>query len=172
MHPKTALAAERVLLFYNRKGLVGNPDVLEMVLGRKATSFEEWVRGVGEGSGREREKQAKRSAEHWPSSGREATRSEWHWGGNGGSPVANGTDRKRRVREAWSCTYSEWSRAALFPIDEAIDLWKTSLVPSRGNALHDGRAWGVITPEDAGESTTAADEAVCRLLRASRLSNS
>jgi hypothetical protein len=46
--PKTVLAAERMLLFYNRRGLVGNPDVLEMVLGRKATSFEEWVKGVVE----------------------------------------------------------------------------------------------------------------------------
>lgn len=46
--PKTVLAAERMLLFYNRRGLVGNPDVLEMVLGRKATGFEEWVKGVVE----------------------------------------------------------------------------------------------------------------------------
>ena len=46
MHPKTRAAAERMLLFYNHRGLVGNPGVLEMVLGRKATSYEDWVRGV------------------------------------------------------------------------------------------------------------------------------
>ena len=46
MDAKTAIAAERMVLFYNRRGLVGNPGVLEMVLGRKATSYEEWVRSV------------------------------------------------------------------------------------------------------------------------------
>ena len=39
-------AAERTLLFYNRKGLIGNPNVLAMILGRKTTSFEEWVKDV------------------------------------------------------------------------------------------------------------------------------
>ena len=39
-------AAERTLLFYNRKGLVGNSNVLGMVLGRKPTSFEDWVKDV------------------------------------------------------------------------------------------------------------------------------
>jgi hypothetical protein len=48
VHRKSAVAAERMLLFYNRRGLVGNPAVLEMVLGRKATSCEDWVRSVVE----------------------------------------------------------------------------------------------------------------------------
>ena len=39
-------AAERTLLFYNRKGLLGNSNVLEMVLGRKPTGFEEWVKNI------------------------------------------------------------------------------------------------------------------------------
>ncbi len=42
-NPRTRDAVERMLLFYNRRGLVGHPGVLEMVLGRKATSYEEWV---------------------------------------------------------------------------------------------------------------------------------
>ena len=46
LDPRTAMAAERMLLFYNRRGLVGNPAVLEMVLGRKPTAYEDWVRGV------------------------------------------------------------------------------------------------------------------------------
>lgn len=45
---KMKAAAERMLLFYNDRGLVGNPAVLEMVLGRKATNFEDWVRNIVE----------------------------------------------------------------------------------------------------------------------------
>ena len=37
---------QRTLLFYNRKGLIGNPSALEMVLGRKTTSFEKWVKDI------------------------------------------------------------------------------------------------------------------------------
>lgn len=36
-------AAERMLLYYNHHGLWGNPGVLEMLLGRKATSVGEWT---------------------------------------------------------------------------------------------------------------------------------
>ena len=46
MPPDVLKAAERTLLFYNRKGLVGNSGVLEMVLGRKATSYEDWVKDI------------------------------------------------------------------------------------------------------------------------------
>ncbi|WQF84746.1 Putative NmrA-like domain, NAD(P)-binding domain superfamily [Colletotrichum destructivum] len=35
--------AERLVLFYNRYGLVGNPNVLRWLLGREPTSVEEWV---------------------------------------------------------------------------------------------------------------------------------
>ncbi|KAF2101837.1 NAD(P)-binding protein [Rhizodiscina lignyota] len=35
---------ERMLLFYNRRGLVGNSNVLEWLLGRKPTSHEQWMR--------------------------------------------------------------------------------------------------------------------------------
>ncbi|KAE8853998.1 hypothetical protein HRS9122_00990 [Pyrenophora teres f. teres] len=38
-------AAERMILFYDGRGLVGNSNVLEWVLGRKATQFGEWVDG-------------------------------------------------------------------------------------------------------------------------------
>ncbi|GJC88938.1 hypothetical protein ColLi_11776 [Colletotrichum liriopes] len=36
--------AERLVLFYNRYGLVGNPNVLKSLLGREPTSVEEWVK--------------------------------------------------------------------------------------------------------------------------------
>ncbi|KAJ5808445.1 hypothetical protein N7474_009714 [Penicillium riverlandense] len=36
--------AERLVLFYNRRGLRGNPNVLRWLLGREPTSVEEWVR--------------------------------------------------------------------------------------------------------------------------------
>ena len=35
--------AARLCLFYNHRGLVGNPSVLRWLLGRKPTSLEEWV---------------------------------------------------------------------------------------------------------------------------------
>ncbi|KAK8223318.1 hypothetical protein HDK90DRAFT_544943 [Phyllosticta capitalensis] len=35
---------ERMILFYNKRGLLGNPGVLEWVLGRKATTPEDWMR--------------------------------------------------------------------------------------------------------------------------------
>lgn len=43
-HPRTKGAAARMLLFYNEHGLAGNPNVLEWLLGRKPTSYAEWVR--------------------------------------------------------------------------------------------------------------------------------
>jgi uncharacterized protein YbjT (DUF2867 family) len=43
-------AAQRMILFYDNRGLVGNSNVLEWVLGREATQFGEWVESkVGEG---------------------------------------------------------------------------------------------------------------------------
>lgn len=36
-------ALERMLLYYNRRGLAGNPQMLEFLLGRKATSVHEWI---------------------------------------------------------------------------------------------------------------------------------
>ena len=47
---RTRDAAERMVLFYNARGLVGNSNVLEWVLGRKATQFAEWVDGKLESS--------------------------------------------------------------------------------------------------------------------------
>lgn len=41
--PRTKDAAQRMILFYDNRGLVGNSNVLEWVLGRKATQFDEWV---------------------------------------------------------------------------------------------------------------------------------
>jgi uncharacterized protein YbjT (DUF2867 family) len=35
--------AQRMILFYDNRGLVGNSNVLEWVLNRKATQFDEWV---------------------------------------------------------------------------------------------------------------------------------
>lgn len=35
--------AERLVLFYNRRGLKGSPNVLRWLLGRKPTSVEEWI---------------------------------------------------------------------------------------------------------------------------------
>jgi uncharacterized protein YbjT (DUF2867 family) len=35
--------AQRMILFYDNRGLVGNSNVLEWVLGRRATQFAEWV---------------------------------------------------------------------------------------------------------------------------------
>ncbi|KAK5170471.1 uncharacterized protein LTR77_005059 [Saxophila tyrrhenica] len=35
--------AERLILFYNRRGLLGSPNVLRWVLGREPTTLEEWI---------------------------------------------------------------------------------------------------------------------------------
>ena len=35
--------AERLILFYNRRGLKGSPNVLGWLLGRPPTSLEEWI---------------------------------------------------------------------------------------------------------------------------------
>ncbi|GKT40297.1 uncharacterized protein ColSpa_00478 [Colletotrichum spaethianum] len=45
--------AERLILFYNRYGLVGNPNVLKLLLGHEPTSVEEWVKGQLAGVGLE-----------------------------------------------------------------------------------------------------------------------
>ncbi|KAF2136833.1 uncharacterized protein K452DRAFT_292061 [Aplosporella prunicola CBS 121167] len=44
IHPTTRDMAQRMLLFYNYRGLCGNPNVLEWVIGRKPTTLEEWVK--------------------------------------------------------------------------------------------------------------------------------
>ena len=41
--------AERMFLYYNRHGLVGNKNVLEWLIGRKATDFREWAEGKKRG---------------------------------------------------------------------------------------------------------------------------
>jgi uncharacterized protein YbjT (DUF2867 family) len=46
MSPSVLKGFERTLLFYNRKGLLGNSNALELVLGRKTTSFEKWARDI------------------------------------------------------------------------------------------------------------------------------
>lgn len=40
---RTRDTAQRMILFYDNRGLVGNSNVLEWVIGRQATQFEEWV---------------------------------------------------------------------------------------------------------------------------------
>lgn len=53
-HKGTTDGVERMILYYNRRGIVGNPGVLEMVLGRKVMTTEEWVeRRVEEARGRD-----------------------------------------------------------------------------------------------------------------------
>lgn len=44
VHPQTRDAAYRLILYYNHHGLVGNPNVLEWLIGRKPTTHEEWAR--------------------------------------------------------------------------------------------------------------------------------
>ncbi|KAK4506802.1 hypothetical protein PRZ48_000535 [Zasmidium cellare] len=46
--------AERLVLFYRRRGLRGSPNVLRWLLGREPMGVEEWVRGQLEGEGSER----------------------------------------------------------------------------------------------------------------------
>jgi uncharacterized protein YbjT (DUF2867 family) len=41
--PAVVDSAERLLLYYNRRGVLGNPSVLEMIIGRKATSDRAWA---------------------------------------------------------------------------------------------------------------------------------
>ena len=36
--------AERLVLFYNRRGLRGNPSVLRWLIGREPTTVDEWVK--------------------------------------------------------------------------------------------------------------------------------
>jgi len=43
-HFVTVDTAERMILYYNRHGIVGNPSILEMILGRKATTTGDWVK--------------------------------------------------------------------------------------------------------------------------------
>lgn len=41
--PRTKDAAQRMILFYDNRGLVGNANVLEWLIERKATQFDEWA---------------------------------------------------------------------------------------------------------------------------------
>lgn len=43
-HPRARDAAHRMILFYNYHGLKGNPNVLEWLIGRKATTHQSWTR--------------------------------------------------------------------------------------------------------------------------------
>lgn len=38
-------AAQRMILFYDNRGLVGNSNILERMLGRKGLQFDQWVEG-------------------------------------------------------------------------------------------------------------------------------
>jgi len=40
----TTQGCARMFMYYNEKGLLGNPNVLEMVLGKKPLGYEEWVK--------------------------------------------------------------------------------------------------------------------------------
>lgn len=42
-HEKSMDAAQRLVLWYNKYGLRGNPHVMEALLGRKPTTIEEWM---------------------------------------------------------------------------------------------------------------------------------
>lgn len=44
VHPYTRDAAQRMLLYYNHHGLVGTRNVLEWLLERKPTNFQQWTR--------------------------------------------------------------------------------------------------------------------------------
>ncbi|KAI9816249.1 MAG: hypothetical protein M1827_001850 [Pycnora praestabilis] len=43
VHPHTQETAQRMLLYYSNHGLIGNPNVLQWLLGRKPTSYDEWT---------------------------------------------------------------------------------------------------------------------------------
>lgn len=43
-------ATERLFLYYNRHGLLGNPNVLEWLIGQQAMSFQEWAEHMAKGS--------------------------------------------------------------------------------------------------------------------------
>lgn len=45
--------AQRMILFYDNRGLVGNSHVLVWVLGREGTQFGEWVKQQLEDSGKQ-----------------------------------------------------------------------------------------------------------------------
>lgn len=50
--PRCKDAEERMLLYYNRRGLAGNPSLLEWLLGRKATSREDLTKMQIEAAGK------------------------------------------------------------------------------------------------------------------------
>ena len=42
-HPATRDVAQRLILYYNHRGIYGSPNVMKWVLGREPMSWEEWV---------------------------------------------------------------------------------------------------------------------------------
>ena len=54
MDQRSRDAAQRMILYYDNRGLVGNSNVLEWVIGREATQFAAWAEGkireAGQGS--------------------------------------------------------------------------------------------------------------------------
>ena len=44
-NPSTRDQAQRMLLYYNYRGLVGNNNVMRLVLGREPLSWENWMEG-------------------------------------------------------------------------------------------------------------------------------
>lgn len=44
-HPYTIDGARRLNLYYNHRGLLGNPNTMRWLLGREPMSFEEWLKG-------------------------------------------------------------------------------------------------------------------------------
>jgi len=44
VHPRARYACERLLLYYNRRGLIGSPTVMEWLLERKAMSVARWMK--------------------------------------------------------------------------------------------------------------------------------
>lgn len=52
-NPHTRDVAQRMLLYYNYRGLVGSTNVMRWVLGREPTGWEGWVKGKMEGLGKQ-----------------------------------------------------------------------------------------------------------------------
>lgn len=48
-HPSTRDGMQRMLLYYNYRGLVGNNNLMRWILGREPMSWEKWIEGKMEG---------------------------------------------------------------------------------------------------------------------------
>ena len=57
-HEKSLDAAQRLVLWYDKYGLRGNPTVMEALLGRKPTSVEEWMERKAKEEGSKEEERA------------------------------------------------------------------------------------------------------------------